>query len=187
TSTAGERTDDKTEAAPALRQTAALEHLFRMDVGSATPDARAFGLLFALDRLEMARRLPKHLKVYAVEAPFSCIFGVEPPAVSADAAQPIPTGTWPEYLASVAGADGHPVPAAAVEPIDRESLAWAGVLSGFADHLRAVAPQLSPATILPVAMVDVAAKLEKEDRDVVAVFEAQQSQEKTGVAETQAR
>jgi hypothetical protein len=187
TSSAAERTDDKTDAGRALQQTDALDRLLRLNVGSLTPDARAFGLLFALDRLEIARRLPKHLKVDAVGAPFACIFGVQPPAVSPDATQPIPTGTWPDYLEFVAWADGHPVPVAAVEPIDRESLAWVGVLSGFSDRLRAVAPQVSPATFLPLAMVRVAARLEEEDRNVVAVFEAQHPQQPTGVAEPQGR
>jgi hypothetical protein len=101
--------------------------------------------------MQIARGLPMHLKVYAVEGVFSDVFGVLPPFMPADAAAPMKNGTWLSYLSTVAAAAGHPVPAIAQEPVQRETLAWTGVEQGFADRLRAVGPYVSNAT--PLALV----------------------------------
>lgn len=172
-STASERTVDKTLAARVLRKTTAVDALLAMDAGDLTQEAHALGLLCALDRLEIGRRLPKHLKVYAVGDPFAGVFGVSPPAVPEDPTVPIRTGTWPGYLVDVSAAAGYPVPAEATEPIDRESLAWGGVLQGFADKLRADAGKVSTRTALPDVLSRVAARLDEEHRTLLALFEAE--------------
>ena len=173
-STPGERATDKTLAAQALRRTTGIEALLRLDAGNLSHEARAVGLLSALDRLEMARKLPKHLKVYAVGGPFVPVFGVQPPRVPDNPTAPIKSGTWPSYLVDVASAAGHPVPADAVEPIDRESLAWGGVLHAFADRLHAEVGTVSPRTPLPLVLGRVADRLDKEDRTLRALFQAEQ-------------
>ncbi len=134
-----QRAADKATAAAPLRESEALRALLAYH-GPAAEDARAIALVFALDRMEIARGLPKHLKVYAVEGAFYYVFGVAPPKGSAQAAAPIPTGTWRTYLERVATAAGHPVPASATDVFDRETYAWTGVLSGFADRLAKTHP-----------------------------------------------
>lgn len=171
--TAYDRALDKTLAARALRKTTAIDALLTMDAGDLTSEAHALGLLCALDRLEIGRRLPKHLKVYAVGGPFVRVFGVNPPEVPEDPTVPIRTGTWPGYLVDTSAAAGYPVPAAAVEPIDREALAWGGVLQGFADRLRSDAPRVSTRTPLPDVLARVAARLDEEHRTLLALFEAE--------------
>jgi hypothetical protein len=172
-STAAERATDKTIAASALRRTSGIERLLALDAGEFTHEAHAIGLLCALDRLEIARKLPKHLKVYAVGGPFVPIFGVQPPAVPEDPTSPIRTGTWPGYLVDLAGATGHAVPVQATEPIDRESLAWGGVLQGFADRLHAEAAAVSPRTNLPIVLDSVANRLDRQNRTLRALFDAE--------------
>lgn len=173
-SNADQRVEDKRIAAQALRRSLDIGSLLSLDAGPFSQEARAIGLLCALDRLEIARKLPKHLKVYAVGGPFVSVFGVRPPAVSDDAAAPIPTGTWPGYLVDVAAASGHAVPAAAVEPLDREALAWGGVLQGFADQLRAEAGAVSARTPLPLVLGRTADRLDQEGATLRALFRAEQ-------------
>ncbi|HEY3819817.1 MAG TPA: hypothetical protein VGL81_21775 [Polyangiaceae bacterium] len=177
-SSRAERMTDKTDAAQALGHVAGIERLLSMRDGRLTPEARGLGLLFALDRLEIARGLPKHLKVVAVGGPFARLFGVAPPSVPADPTAPIRTGTWPGYLAAVADAAGHAVPADADEPIDRESLAWGGVLQAFADRLRVEAGAMSPRTPLPVVLDRVAYRLESENRMTRELFSAERHAER---------
>jgi hypothetical protein len=141
---------------------------------------RAFGILCTLDRMAMARGLPKHLKVYAVGAPLSILFGVSPPAVPEDPTAPIKTGTWPTFLADVAAAAGHPVPAEATAPIDRESLAWSGVLAGLSDRLRPEIGAVSNRTQLPNVLSGVVARLDAQDRTMRALFAAEQRGERPG-------
>lgn len=173
-SSPSERSTDKVLAAEALRHTAGIESLLSLDTPDLSHEARAIGLLCALDRVEMARRLPEHLKVYAVGGPFVPVFGVRPPRVNDDPTSPIKSGTWPGYLAEVAGAAGHAVPAAATEPIDRESLAWGGVLQAFADRLRIEASTVSRRTPLPLVLGRVADRLDKENRTLRELFQAEQ-------------
>jgi len=173
-STRDERAQDKTIAAAALQKTADIQALLTLDAGDLTHEARAIGLLCALDRLEIARRLPKHLKVLAVGGPFVPVFGVQPPQVPADPTAPIPTGTWPGYLVEVAGAAGHAVPSTATDLLDRESLAWAGVLQAFADRLRTEQAAVSARTPLPLVLGRVADRLDKENGTLRALFTAEQ-------------
>jgi len=173
-SSAPDRAMDKTLAARALQKTTAIDALLTLSDGDLTRDAHALGLLCALDRLEIARRLPKHLKVYAVGGPFVNVFGVTPPDVPADPTVPIKSGTWPGYLVDASARAGYPVPAQATEVIDRESLAWGGVLQGFADKLRADAGTISTRTPLPDVLTRVAAQLDEEHRTLLALFDAEQ-------------
>jgi hypothetical protein len=108
--------------------------------------------------------------VYAVGGPFERVFGVPPAPVPADPTAPIPTGTWPRYLMAVAAAAGHPVPPTAVQPIDQETLAWGGVLEGFAQRLRAVGGAVSPGTPLPDVLSRIAVRLDQEDRTLLELF-----------------
>ena len=173
-STLSERATDKAFAGQALRRTAGIERLLSVGAGDFAHEARAIGLLCALDRLEIARKLPEHLKVYAVGAPFIAVFRVQPPQVPDDPAMPIKTGTWPGYLVDVARETGHGVPVDATEPTDRESLAWNGVLQAFAERLRVEAGSLSPHTPLPLVLVRVADRLDEENRTMQALFQAEQ-------------
>jgi hypothetical protein len=174
----GERAQDKVLAAQALRQTAGIGALLSLDAGDLSHEARAIGLLCALDRLEIARKLPKHLKVYAVGGPFVPVFGVQPPQVSDDPTAPIPTGTWPGYLVDVASASGHAVPAAATDLLDRESLAWGGVLQAFADRLRNEGASVSTRTPLPLVLAHVADRLDRENSTLHSLFKAEQRAQK---------
>jgi hypothetical protein len=173
-----ERVTDKGLAAQALRRTGGIEALLSLDAGDLSHEARAIGLLSALDRLEVARKMPEHLKVYAVGGPFVSVFGVRPPQVPDDPTLPVKTGTWPGYLVDVATAAGHAIPGGAIQPIDRESLAWGGVLQAFADRLRVEAPVISTHTPLPVVVGRVADRLEKENRTLGTLFQAEQSARK---------
>lgn len=173
-STPPERAQDKTIAASALQKTTGIQALLTIDAGPLTHEARAIGLLCALDRLEIARKLPKHLKVLSVGGPFVPVFGVPPPRVPEDPTAPIPTGTWPGYLVDVAGAAGHAVPAVATDPLDREALAWGGVLQAFADRLRAEQAVVSTRTPLPLVLGQVASRLDKENSTLRALFTAEQ-------------
>jgi hypothetical protein len=135
---------DKAAAAPELAQAAATRALLRADVGPYTPEARALGLLEVVDRTEVARGLPKHLKVYAVAGVYKEIFGVDAPSTSTDAAAPIPSGTWLGYLTRTSEAAGHPLPGDARDPQNREPLAWTGVLQALGQRLRGESAKLPP-------------------------------------------
>ncbi|HEY8074373.1 MAG TPA: hypothetical protein VIF62_09690, partial [Labilithrix sp.] len=76
----GSRRADKDAAATPLGASRALATLLHYD-GAAKEDARAIGLLLALDRLEIARGLPKHLKVIATGGALKEVFGVDPPTL----------------------------------------------------------------------------------------------------------
>ena len=156
------RSADRTAAAPKLRESDALDALLRAQPGRYAAEARVLGLLSALDRVEIARKLPKHLKVYVVAGAFNDVFGVPPPAVSDDAAGPIDAGTWLDYLTTAAAAAGHPVPDEARYPQDREPLAWTGVLEGFADRLREQTASLTPDDPLQDVDRSVVRRLDRE-------------------------
>jgi hypothetical protein len=138
---------DEVAAAPPLRAHAALEALLKLDAGDLTAEAHAMGVLCAMDRMELARGLPKHLKVYAVSDAFQLVFGVAPPNVPSDVTAKLSPGTWLTYLASVAAAAGHAVPDAAKTAREREPWAWGGVIEGFADKLRADGGRLGSGTL----------------------------------------
>jgi hypothetical protein len=122
------------------------------------------GLLCAMDRMETARGLPKHLKVYAVQGPYEMLFGVRPPTVPDDATLPMRGGAWLAYVSETALAAGHPVPARVTGLEDRELLAWGGVLAGFADRLRDALDGVSERTELRVVGRGAITRLESEYR-----------------------
>jgi hypothetical protein len=125
----------KIVAAMKLRSSLGVRGLLRYP-GPYAAEAEAIALLHAMDRMEIAHGLPKHLKVYAVEGVFDEIFGVKAPELGPDPSAPIPSGTWLAYMTSVASAANHPVPASAKDPQNREPFAWNGTLEGLTDRLR---------------------------------------------------
>ena len=152
---------DKNEAATALSQSGAMRALLE-DRGPYASDARAIGLLVALDRMEIARKLPKHLKVIVAGPAYAAVFGVAPPAVEGAPSERSPRGVWLAYLSEVAAAGGHPVPPAIVALPDRESYAWSAVLAGFADKLREQPAYAAPETRLGQVVRDVVSRLDEE-------------------------
>jgi hypothetical protein len=133
---------DESAAIPALRDVRMLQALLSFREADLAHDAHALGILAALDRMDISRGLPRHMKIYAVGGINQTLFGAAPPAVSDDASQPLKRGMWLVYLTEVARAAGHPVPDAAKTPKAREPLAWTGVLEGYADKLRGDIDQL---------------------------------------------
>ena len=142
TTTASERRNDRIFAAPQLRKSDALVALLE-DTGPYAADARAIGLLLAVDRVEIARGLPKHLKIEVLDAPCREVFGVTALQLAHDDAEPVPSGTWLSYLSVAANAAGHAVPDATLDPSHREPLAWNGLLDGFADKLHVLGPHVT--------------------------------------------
>jgi hypothetical protein len=164
------KTADKVAAAPVLREASALHALLYLD-GPFADEARAIGLLVAIDRVEIARGLPKHLKVYAVEGVFADLFDLAPPALSGEAAAPIRSGTWLAYLGEASSRAGYPIPASARDPQEREPLAWNGMLQGLADQLRAI-PAPKASSPLGAVVRGVTARIDRQFRDVRAEIAA---------------
>jgi hypothetical protein len=164
--------DDEANAVAPLRAHAKLEALVKLDAGNLTKEANAFGLLCALDRVEVARGLPKHLKLYAVGDELALLFGVTIPDVPQDATKKLVPGTWLKFLSDTATAAGHPVPATAKTPREKDALAWAGMLQGFSDKLSADSDGIATTTPLSQVVITVLHRLDAE-------FRAQQSAEAT--------
>ncbi len=139
---------DEAAAVGALQDSKNLEALLKMDAGDITHDAHALGVLAALERMDISRDLPKHLKIYAVGNPNRILFGLQPPAVPTDATGKLPRGAWLAYISDVAKAAGHAVPDTVKLPKQREPLAWGGALEGYADKLRGDVDQLAKDTRL---------------------------------------
>jgi hypothetical protein len=128
--------DDKDLAALVIPQSQALWTLLD-DKGPYAVEAHTLGLLVALDRMEIAYRLPKRLKLAVLGPATAAVFGVSAPVAHGDAADALPRGIWLGYLTNVASAAGHPVPATVTDLEQREALAWTSVTEAFADKLRA--------------------------------------------------
>lgn len=134
--------DDRTIAGDAsaamdpLGTAAALSRLHGLHAGRYSHDAHAMSLMITLDRLQLANGLPRALRITAAEAPLRLLFEVAPAGATA--------GAWLTYLVAAASAAGHPVPAEARLPKDRNVLAWAGVLDGITDDLERDRPLVSP-------------------------------------------
>jgi len=158
-------TSDQRTAAKVLSEHSALERLLVVPEPS-TVDRRVLGLLLAMDRMEMARGLPKQLKFYAVGHVLTNVFAVAPPP--SDALKPTVSprpGTWLAYLSGVAARAGYPpVENAALTHKMIETLAWTGVGRGFADRLRQQASALPVAAVPELTRVatSVAKRLETE-------------------------
>ena len=140
---------DEANVVPALRAGAGLDSLAHYS-GAYAAEAHAAAVLFALSRVRAAQDLPKHMKLYTVAPAYAAIFGVQPPPLPERAKDKLKPGTWLTYVTAVANACGHPVPATAKKPKEREPLAWAGVLAGFADRLKADQPQIEDAGLAEV-------------------------------------
>jgi hypothetical protein len=163
---------DEVDAVAPLRSHAKLDALYKLDAGDLTKEAQALATLCATDRVEVARGLPKHLKLYAVADTFQLFFGVAIPEVPADATKKLVPGTWLKFLTDTAAAAGHPVPDKAKTPKEKDALAWAGMLEGFSDKLKAASDGVSPTTDLSKVTVNVLHRLEAE-------YKAQQAAEAT--------
>ncbi len=157
-------TGDEVAAVEPLNDARAFEALFMLDAGELSHEARALAILCAMDRMETARGLTKHLKVYAVARPFAVLFSTPTPAMPTDARQSLVDGTWLTYISSVAAAASHPVSAAAKTPSDRELLAWGGTLEGLADKLRVEAEQISDETPLKRVSEAIVRRIDAEYR-----------------------
>jgi hypothetical protein len=157
-------TADERTAAKVLAQHDALERLIVTDATMA--DRRVLGLLLSLDRMEMARGLPKQLKPYAVGYLLTTVFGTPPlPADSLNPTTTLRPGTWLAYLSGVAAHTGHPVSdSPAINHKMRETLAWTGVGAGFAERIRRETASLPNAAVPELSRVatSVAARLETE-------------------------
>ncbi len=160
----GHLTTDEVAAVAPLSDARALEAVLGFDLGELTPEARSIAILCAMDRMETARGLTKHLKIYTLARPFAVLFGTPAPAVPTDAHQPLVPGTWLAFITAVAGAAGHPVSPAAKSPADRELLAWGGTLDGLADKLRLEARQMSDGTELKRVADAIVRRLDAEYR-----------------------
>jgi hypothetical protein len=165
-------TGDEVDAVVALRAHAKLEALLKLDAGDLSKEANALGLLCALDRVDVARGLPKHLKFYATADTFQLLFGVAQPDVPQDASKKLVPGTWLKFLSDTAAAAGHPVPDKAKTPRQRDALAWAGMLQGFGEKLQADADGVAPSTDLAKVVTTTLHRLEAE-------YSAQQAAEAT--------
>jgi hypothetical protein len=163
---------DETNAVAPLRAHDKLQALLKLDAGDLTKEANALGLLCALDRVELARGLPKHLKLYAAGDTFQVVFGVTMPDVPQDATQKLVPGTWLKFLSDTAAAAGHAVPATAKTPREKDALAWAGMQQGFGEKLAADADGIGTSTELSKVVTTTLHRLETE-------FAAQQAAEAT--------
>jgi hypothetical protein len=162
-----DRTANKLVADAALRRSDALTEL----LGTTGPYAEAgrmVGLLLSVDRVEIVRGLPKHLKIDGLRAVTERVFGVPAPEVPDAPLAVIPKGAWLDYLERTAAAAGHPIPSDARDPQNREPLAWNGVLAGFADQLQ----RSSEDPILGAAVRGVIARLDAQKASALVVYEA---------------
>jgi hypothetical protein len=155
---------DEVAAVMPLLANAKLDALLSLDAGDLSKEAHALGLLCALDRLEIARGLPKHLKFYAAANEFHTVFGVTVPDVPQDATKKLVPGTWLKFLSETASAAGHPVSEKAKTPREKDALAWAGMLEGFSDKLKGDADAIASTTDLSKVVTVTLHRLEAEYR-----------------------
>ena len=157
--------DDQRTAAKALAKHGALEPLL-VATDPAASDRSVLGLVLALDRMEIARGLPKQLKFYALGHVLTTVFGATPPPAAALNPTAAPhQGAWLAYLSSVAARTGYPVAdAPALTHKMKETLAWTGVGRGFADRLRRQAGNLPAAAVPELSRIvaSIATRLETE-------------------------
>jgi hypothetical protein len=168
-------TDEAAAVAP-LRDIRMLQALLSFNEADLAHDAHALGMLSALDRMDISRGLPRHMKIYAVGGINQVLFGGTPPVVPDDTSRPLKPGLWLLYLTDVARAAGHPVPDAAKTPKQREPLAWTGVLEGYGDKLRADIDQLVHDTRLHHVVSVVIQRLDVEYKSEVNALTGPPSQ-----------
>jgi hypothetical protein len=163
---------DEVEAVKPLRAHAKVEALLSLQAGDLSKEANALGILCTLDRVELARGLPRHLKLYAVADSFHVLFGVSVPDAPEDGSKKLVPGAWLRFLTETARAAGHPVPDKARTPREKDALAWAGMLEGISDKLKADGAGIAATTDLSRVVITVLHRLEAE-------FNAQQAAETT--------
>jgi hypothetical protein len=159
--------DDEAAAVPQLIDTRNLQALLKLEAQDITHDAHVLGVLAALERVQTGEDLPKHIKIYALQGANETLFGVKPPDLPNDATKKLKPGTWLAYVTEVAKAAGHPVPDTVKGAKQREPLAWAGMLYGYADKLRADMAHLAPDTRLDHVASVVSNRLEAEYKAVL--------------------
>ncbi|MGA7120029.1 MAG: hypothetical protein WBY94_08030 [Polyangiaceae bacterium] len=155
-------TADEIDAVVPLRAHEKLDALVSVRIGGLTEEAHALALLCVLDRVELARGLPKHLKLYAVADEFHIFFGVDVPEVPRDATTKLVPGTWLKFLSETAAAAGYPVGTLASTPRERDALAWAGMLHGLSDRLKVAEDAIPPNTDLSHVVTVARHRLEAE-------------------------
>jgi hypothetical protein len=131
-------TDDERAALGPFARAGSLRALLELRVGALAPDARALGILCAMDRIEIARGLPRRLEIAAAAPALQLLFGASPPAVPSDVGVEVAPHVWIDYLVRAANTAGHPISPTAVGGEERDRLAWAAVLDGLADRLATV-------------------------------------------------
>lgn len=127
--------DDERAAADPLLKSESVRALLQAKAGAFGGDAHALGIFAAMDRINAAGGLPRHVEIYAAGPAFRLLFDVAPPDVPSDPGKPVAPHVWLDYLARVAAAAGHPLPDTAARGEERDRLAWAGMLDGVADRL----------------------------------------------------
>jgi hypothetical protein len=136
-------TDDERKAMDPLLKSESLRSLLTLDAGRYTADAHALGILSAMDRINVATGLPRHVEIFAAEPTFTLLFHTSAPEVPPDPSAPLGPRYWIDYLDKAAANAGHPVPSTAAGGADRVLLGWAGMLDGIADQLAEKRAQLS--------------------------------------------
>jgi hypothetical protein len=131
-------TKDEVDAVGPVSATKELEALLSID----DADAKAIAYVTAMDRIALSRGLPKHLKVYALAGTMKALFGAAIPDLPNDVTKSLKKGTYLGYVTDAAKAAGHPVPEGAKTNREKEAIAWAGVLQGVAERIRANADKL---------------------------------------------
>ncbi len=77
-------------------------------------------------------------EIYAVGGINQLLLGLPIPDRAGEGARTLKQRpSWNDYIVEAAKAAGHPVPDTVKLPKRREQLAWAGLLEGYADRLRA--------------------------------------------------
>jgi len=131
-------TADEQKVAKELRATDKMKALSSLDAGPYSADAKALGVIAALERVKAARGLPPHLKIHMVAGAYQLMFGVEPPLkLTDDPPKPVKPGTWLIFEVATAKAAGHAVDDKGKKPAEVASLAWMGIVDGFGDKLKA--------------------------------------------------
>jgi hypothetical protein len=154
---------DEVGGVKALTDGDALNALVKLNVGDLTHEAHAIGVLTAMERIEASRGLPRHLKIYAMQAPLFTLFGMPAPTnLPSDATTPLPKGGYLAFVTDAAKAAGHPVPDAAKTPKEREPIAWSGILEGITEKLRPDVDSVPHDSQLPDVLERVVRRLEAE-------------------------
>ena len=160
-------TKDEADAAAPMRAHAALDALLKLDVGDLTKEAHAIGVLSVMDRVTIAKGLPRHLKMYAWGDGLQQLFGVPLPSMSDDVTKKLVPGQLLSYMMDVAKAASHPVPekiAASKDAKAKYALAYAGMLEGISDKLKADSDGISKETELFKIVIVVQNRLAAEFR-----------------------